>query len=112
MRFWLTLLLLVLATSCELRLSPLSSTVHVFVPSDDGAEGTRVPVLYLEEGRALYFPHGVGGGASPVEPRPSELVALGQRRDIVIIAVDAEPSSHEESLPDGRMRYITHLGGS
>ncbi|NTX09183.1 hypothetical protein HUA74_12035 [Myxococcus sp. CA051A] len=107
MRFWM-LPLLVLLTSCGLDLAPLARTVHVFVPEDEDA---HVPVLYLEKGHALFFPDGVGGGASPVEPRPSELVALGQRRDIVIIAVDTEPLLHQEALPDGRMRYITHLGG-
>lgn len=107
MRFWM-LPLLVLLTSCGLDLAPLARTVHVFVPEDGDA---HVPVLYLEHGQALFFPHGVGGGARPVEPRPSELIALGQRRDIVIIAVDAEPLFHGEALPDGRMRYITHPAG-
>ncbi|NTX05144.1 hypothetical protein HUA75_25615 [Myxococcus sp. CA040A] len=89
----------------------MSNTVHVFVPTDAEAQGTRVPVLYLESDYALFFPEGVGGRSRPVEPSPSELVALGQRQDIIVIAVDSEPSPRTETLPDGRMHYTTHPGG-
>lgn len=68
-------------------------TVHVYVPDGVEAGGSHVPLLYLEEGRALFFPEGAAATARAVVPRPSELVLLGQRRDIVIIAVDAEPSA-------------------
>ncbi|NVJ23564.1 hypothetical protein HUW62_20270 [Myxococcus sp. AM011] len=111
MRSWMLPLLLLL-TSCGPRWEPASDTVHVFVPIDAETQGTHVPVLYLEKGHALFFPEGVGGRSRPVEPRPSELVALGQRKDIVIIAVDSVTGPRAEDLGDGRTRYITHPGGS
>ncbi|QSQ20024.1 hypothetical protein JY651_32740 [Pyxidicoccus parkwayensis] len=87
-------------------------TVHVYVPEGVDAEGSHVPLLYLEEGRALFFPDGAASTARAVVPRPSELIALGQRRDIVIIAVDPEPSADAVTLSDGRTRYITHVAMS
>ncbi|MFY1831551.1 hypothetical protein ACN47A_36900 [Myxococcus fulvus] len=111
MRCWL-LTLSVLLTSCGLRLEPPGSTVHVFVPEDAENHGASIPVLYLEEGRALFFPEGVSGIAGPVEPRPSELVELGQRQDIVIIAVDTEPTSLTGALLSIPPHYVTHLGGA
>jgi hypothetical protein len=105
MRCWL-LTLSVLLTSCGLRLESPGSTVHVFVPEGAEAHGASIPVLYLEEGRALFFPEGVSGATGPVEPRLSELIALGQRKDIVIIAVDTEPASRSPT------RYVTHPGAT
>lgn len=84
-------------------------TVHVYVPDGVESGGSHVPLLYLEEGRALFFPEGAASTARAVVPRPSELVALGQRRDIVIIAVDPEPSAETASAPHGRTRYVTHV---
>ncbi|AGC42585.1 lipoprotein [Myxococcus stipitatus DSM 14675] len=110
MRRWM-IPLFALLTACDARLESLAQTVHVFVPEAVETSGPRVPVLYLEKDRALFLPHGAGGGR-PVELRPSELAALRERSDIVIIAVDSEPSPHAERLPDGRTRYVTHLGGS
>jgi hypothetical protein len=105
---WMSLLL-VMASACSPWPEPLSRpldaqlmrfmrteprrTVHVYVPDEVEAGGSHVPLLYLEEGRALFFPEGAASTARAVVPRPSELVLLGQRRDIVIIAVDAEPSA-------------------
>jgi hypothetical protein len=84
-------------------------TVHVYVPEGVEAGGSDVPLLYLEEGRALFFPEGAASPRHAVVPRPSELLALGQRRDIVIIAVDAESSADAAVAPDGRTRYVTHV---
>nr|WOF00484.1 hypothetical protein [Myxococcus fulvus] len=109
MRFWM-LPLLALLTSCAVDLTPLARTVHVFVPEDVEDTGAHVPILYLEKGGAWFFPQGVSGDANLVEP--SELVVLGQRKDIVIIAVDSVPGPRAEVLGDGRTRYITHPGGS
>ncbi|WP_426733090.1 hypothetical protein [Myxococcus faecalis] len=111
MRRWL-LTLSVLLTSCGLRVESLGSTVHVFAPEDAEAQGASIPVLYLEKDRALFFPEGVSGAAGSVEPRPSELVALGQRKDIVIIAVDTEPTSLARALLSGPPHYVTHLGAA
>ena len=84
-------------------------TVHVYVPEGVEAKGSHVPLLYLEEGRALFFPKGAASTAHAVVPRPSELLSLGQRRDILIIAVDAEPSADAATAPAGRTRYVTHV---
>lgn len=111
MRCWM-LALVALLTACEPRLESLARTVHVFVPEAVETSGPRVPVLYLEKDRALFLPQGAGGGSRPVELRPSELAALRTRGDIVIIAVDAEPSSRAERLPDGSRHYVTHMEGS
>ncbi|MBZ4407845.1 hypothetical protein OWM54_13960 [Myxococcus sp. MISCRS1] len=111
MRRWL-LTLSVLLTSCGLRLESLGSTVHVFAPEDAEAQGASIPVLYLEKDRALFFPEGVSGAAGAVEPRPSELVALGQRKDIVIIAVDTERTSGPWTPSGIPTRYVTHLGAT
>jgi hypothetical protein len=93
----------------HLRTEPPRRTVHVYVPEGVDAGGSHVPLLYLEEGRALFFPDGAASTARAVVPRPSELIALGQRRDIVIIAVDPEPSAEAITTPDGRTRYVTHV---
>jgi len=108
MRAWL-LSLLVLATSCGFRLESPSRTVDVVVPPDVETAGTRVPILYLERERALFFPTGLGGGSRPVEPSARELLELGRRQDLVIIEVGTESARHEELLPDGRRRYVTHV---
>lgn len=114
-------LLLVMASACgpwrELpsRLLGLDGveaprrTVHVYVPDGVDSEGSHVPLLYLEEGRALFFPEGASSPARAVVPRPSELIALGQRRDIVIIAVDPESPADMATVQDGRTRYVTHV---
>ncbi|MCP3104618.1 hypothetical protein LZ198_37720 [Myxococcus sp. K15C18031901] len=108
MRAWL-LSLLVLATSCGFHLEAPARTVDVVVPAGMEEDGLHVPVLYLEQERAFFFPEGLGGGARPVEPSARELMALGRRQDIVIIEVGAETSRREEHLPDGRRRYVTHV---
>ncbi|QSQ10791.1 hypothetical protein [Myxococcus landrumensis] len=110
MRRWM-LPLFALLTACDARLESLAQTVHVFVPETVETSGPRVPVLYLEKDRALFLPHGAGGGR-PVELRPSEVAALRSRGDIVVIAVDSEPAPLEVQLSDGHTRYVTHLGGS
>ncbi|WP_426749204.1 hypothetical protein [Myxococcus sp. Y35] len=73
--------------------APPAHAVHVFAPAGIESAGSHVPVLYVDEERALYFPDGVGGGGvrHPVVPSPSELVALGRRGDIVIVSL--RPSS-------------------
>ncbi|QDF02768.1 hypothetical protein [Myxococcus xanthus] len=91
MRIWLSLLF-ALAAGCTPPPSPPASPergVQVFVPPGIEARGNRVPVLYVEAERALYFPQGVGGGGSrhPVVPSPAELLALGRRTDIIIVTV-------------------------
>ncbi len=89
MRRWLPLLL-VMATGCGLLPSaPPASCTHVDAPAGIEAAGSRAPILYLDGERALYFPHGVGGGGArhPVVPSPGELVALGRRSDLVIVTV-------------------------
>lgn len=91
MRRWLSLLF-ALAAGCAPAPSPPASPdrgVQVFAPPGIEARGSRVPVLYVEAERALYFPQGVGGGGSryPVVPSPAELLALGRRTDIIIVTV-------------------------
>jgi hypothetical protein len=106
MRRLVPLLLLTLgACDPSSRAAPTrpSATVHVFVPRDAESQGARVPVLYLDQDRALFFPEGVGGRKRPVALSPSELVTLRQRRDVLIVAVDPTPAP-----PDGPTRYVTH----
>ncbi|NMO20438.1 hypothetical protein HPC49_27930 [Pyxidicoccus fallax] len=75
------------------RLFDARKTVHVYAPPGAEAAGPTVPVLYLEDGEARFFPGGAANAAHSVVPRPSELVALMQRQDIVIVAVDSEPAA-------------------
>ncbi|AKQ68856.1 putative lipoprotein [Myxococcus hansupus] len=80
--------------------APPARGVHVFAPEDVEAAGSHVPVLYVDDDRALYFPGGVGGGATrhPVVPGPSELVALSRRDDIIIVTV-ARATSRTTGVP-------------
>ncbi|WP_205525397.1 hypothetical protein [Pyxidicoccus trucidator] len=148
---WMSLLL-VMAAACGLcpdsssRLSGLGDgagpdaaphrTVHVHAPPGVEAAGSNVPLLYLEEGHALFFPQGASRPAHALVPGPGELVALGRRQDIVIITVgpepsiqantdhhatpepseqaatgpaDPKPSAQAATPPDGWTRYITRL---
>ncbi len=102
-------LLLVLAAACALRAAlpalpfglgsrpatemTSGQAVHVYAPPGVEAVGSDVPLLYLEEGRALFLPEGADDAAHAVVPDPSELVELMRREDIVIIAVDPEVST-------------------
>ncbi len=94
MRRWLCLLLFMTVGCAPVPGAPAARGVHVFAPEDVEAAGSHIPVLYVDDDRALYFPGGVGGGATrhPVVPGPSELVALSRRDDIIIVTVTRPPS--------------------
>ncbi|MFP2930531.1 hypothetical protein ACLESO_36095 [Pyxidicoccus sp. 3LG] len=62
--------------------------VRVHVPPGAESAGSHLPLLYIEEGSALFFPSGAGDASLAVVPRPSELVSLLRRPDIVIVTVD------------------------
>ncbi|MBU8899036.1 hypothetical protein DRW03_30020 [Corallococcus sp. H22C18031201] len=64
--------------------------VRVFTPDHAASLGAHVPVLYLEEGQALFLPEGAGETHAARVPAPGELVSLIRRRDIVIVTVDAQ----------------------
>ncbi|MCP3139103.1 hypothetical protein [Pyxidicoccus xibeiensis] len=102
MRRWMPLLL-VMAAACGFRIEPTSRpfdlgsitwdaqrSVRVHVPPGAELAGSDLPLLYLEEGHALFFPSGAGDARHAVVPRPSELVSLLRRQDIVIVTVDLE----------------------
>ncbi|MFP2911969.1 hypothetical protein ACLESD_44495 [Pyxidicoccus sp. 3LFB2] len=121
---WMSLLL-AMAAACGLFLDSASDlfgfhdgmgpeaapqrTVHVHAPPGVEAAGSHVPLLYLEEGRALFFPEGAASAAHARIPGPGELVALGRRQDIVIITIVAESSTRAATAPAGWTRYVRRL---
>ncbi len=73
--------------------------VHVFLPRDYETSGKRYPVLYMNDGQAVFFLGGAGGKSWYVGQRLSTLKAQGKIRDIIVVAV----------YPLERNREYTHV---
>jgi predicted alpha/beta superfamily hydrolase len=73
--------------------------VHIFVPRDYETSGRRYPVIYMNDGQAVFFNGGASGKSWRVGQTLSDLKARGLIRDVIVVAL----------YPLERNREYTHV---